>query len=238
MPPPWGQHFPTSQGSASLSKGSSFGSSFLLVSILYTAGLGTPAVPQLRRPQKRGKSHCRAAPGDSPSLCPLSSHGEQSPPRTAESLDNCPAINLPLCLTRGIKMSLLFIYFLSFFSALTVARGRNPQASTRALLEPRDFGDAALPIALWGTGATSCCQLPAPWLLGSREEEKGLGTTRKTGTRCRLRLEIQNWPALRAARFGFSPPFGATKTTKKLTLGRLCGTARARAAGGDPACFM
>lgn len=71
--------FPPRRQSMSLPKGSSFGSSFLLVSILHTAGLGTPAAPQLRRPQKRGKrSHYRAAPGDSPSPLPL----EQ--PRRAE----------------------------------------------------------------------------------------------------------------------------------------------------------
>lgn len=40
--------------------------------------------------------------------CPPHSQGQQSPPCPAEAPNNCPVINSPLCLTRGIKVLLLF----------------------------------------------------------------------------------------------------------------------------------
>lgn len=148
-------------------------------------------------------------------LCPLSSHGEQSLLRTAESLDNCPAINLPLCLTRGIKMSLLFIYFLSFFSALTVGRGRNPQASTRALLEPRDFGDAPLPIARRALGPRPAASSPRPgsWDPGIKGGGNRAGYHQKN--RNGLQVEARNSASPRSSELWVQPSIWGCKNNKK-----------------------
>ena len=133
---------------------------------------------------------------------PPHSHGEHSPPRRAESLDNCPAINLPLCLTRGIKMSLLFGFFWKTLTDETgVIRLAQEQETWRMQLSPshvQSSGRDAAPVK-------PCCQAPWDLALGIRDRGLGLGIgTKKAGMSYNSRLEIQRFPALGAARFWFS----------------------------------
>lgn len=117
---PWSRPLPTPQvnpfsfqGGAALAAAFRWPEPYLLFMALTW---GCPWLPRLKRRWKGEKKKKVIADKDSVRLplssTPSHSHGEHSLPRTAESLDNCPAINLPLCLRRGIKMLLLFGFFL------------------------------------------------------------------------------------------------------------------------------
>lgn len=196
-------------------RGAALGAAFCWYPSFTPLGWGPPLFPSSEGHKKGEKSLTIGQhPVTALPLCPLSSHGEQSLLRMAESLDNCPAINLPLCLTRGIKMSLLFIYFLSFFSALTVGRGRNPQASTRALLEPRDFGDAPLPIARRALGPRPAASSPRPgsWDPGIKGGGNRAGYHQKN--RNGLQVEARNSASPRSSELWVQPSIWGRKNNK------------------------
>lgn len=100
-------------------------------------------------------------------FAPPHGHREHRLPHTAESLDNCPAINLPLCLTRGIKMLLILrVFFKTLTDEAGVLRLAQGQETWGMQLSPSHAGSSGRVAA----PVEPCCQLPGTWLSGSGTE--------------------------------------------------------------------